>query len=1342
MEFHALTTITAPPQRIQQQQQHSMCYFRGLFHQVKAFLFILVLSCTLFFPATCGPCLDGGMQKSAEHDGCGSYGDDSAVDSQDVIVADAGSGYHDGSSMTRLSIKSICANSHSFCFPSTLSGLSSKEHRLKVDSSKASRTESESLSSVELTQGSKGASNSSWLSDSGLFELLSGQTVFCSLNSMDGVSELSSMQSSSANQNDLSSCRGPLTIKKSTGLRLNMNSELTKSSSFDVFSSSHVEISPPVLDWGHKNLYFPSVAFLTVANMFNDSILYVYEPFSTNIQFYACNFSEFFLRPGEVASVCFVFLPRWLGLSSAHLILQTSSGGFLVQAKGYAVESPYKISTVMNQDSSCSGRLITNLSLFNPLNEDLYVKEISAWISISQGNASHHTEAICSLANFQESNGLSLLNVEDWLIVKSDLVGSPLMAMRPHENWDIGPYGCEAVIDIDFSFESEAHILGALCVQLLRSSQDKPDTILVPLEIDLDGKVAGNGITDLVSVSLEALLPSHSSKTLIAISLRNGASHVLRVVKISEVPATKVFMMKYIHGLLLFPGTVTQVATITCTQLIDELHDSPPEISNVNKNCKLVILTNDSISPQIEIPCRNLIRICLRHQRDSSIGLDCQSENAESDNRRTGSLDSSTQLPSEIMALETMEGDEFVLENWKSQGTTNSMSVLDDHEVLFPMVQVGTQHSKWITVKNPSEQPVIMQLILNSGEIIDECRGRDGLVQPLSLGNLVHNEFTASKYGFSMSEGAQTEAYVHPFGKASFGPIFFHPSNRCGWTSSALIRNNLSGVEWLPLRGFGGSLSLVLLEGSEPVQSIEFNLNLPFPLNMSAPDLLTHTEDTTYACSQPLSKELYAKNMGDLPLEVKRIEVSGTECGLDGFVVHTCKGFSLEPGESMKLLISYQSDFYAAMLQRDLELALASGILVIPMKASLPSYMFNLCKKSVFWMRLKKFSAMVLLSASLIFLIFCCIFPEVINFGSQDYSCKNEKNSITAMRSSGKSARLHHNQRNSKFSVSTELDGLLRSTAEGKTSKDESGFKYPDRQLGGPDQGIIVQNGIPVPEHHKQVPSLLSKSVVAENSSIALEASQPCNLTVKIGKEKGRRRRKRKGVTAGLTGLFEVSSSQSGNSTPSSPLSPQTSLTPNRTLSTFHDTDPIEARTLSTQVADQQCKRAQVAEPTAKETVPESKYSLKRCSSSNCFSSNPEPSSLPRETTTKPVLLPSATFCSAGRAVSNVLSLAPSPASTATIAPHARAPGPKPYNQKKVEERVGDEYTYDIWGDHFSGLHLVVGSSEATTMKTIATENNSSSFFVRGPQALVAESQPKSRIEAKYGRVGAKGVSV
>ncbi|CAI9752835.1 unnamed protein product [Fraxinus pennsylvanica] len=140
------------------------------------------------------------------------------------------------------------------------------------------------------------------------------------------------------------------------------------------------------------------------------------------------------------------------------------------------------------------------------------------------------------------------------------------------------------------------------------------------------------------------------------------------------------------------------------------------------------------------------------------------------------------QPPSEIKAVYSREADELVLRNWKSQATASFMSVLldDDDEVLFPAVQVGSHFSRWITVKNPSQEPVVMHLILNAGEIIGECRISDTLFQPSSSSSLVSNRTIApTRYGFSIAKNALTEAFVHPYGRALLGPILFQPSNQC-----------------------------------------------------------------------------------------------------------------------------------------------------------------------------------------------------------------------------------------------------------------------------------------------------------------------------------------------------------------------------------------------------------------------------------------------------------------------------------------------------------------------------------------------------------------------------------
>ncbi|BBH06155.1 hypothetical protein Prudu_017724 [Prunus dulcis] len=1247
----------------------------GLSHPIKALHVLMVLACTLFYLATCGQCSGNGMQILSEYDACGSYGDNFDVAFADNFLGDSTLGC--GIPRNPFNIDKICTSSRLFCFPSTLPGF--LEHKLKMADLEVSGSQSNDLSSIGSTENSKLANNKSWSSDNGMFKLFNGGIVSCSLNSKAASNEFSSIQTDSANPNDLSSCRGPLLYQKSTSFRPNKNTEMTKSNSFSSSSSPHVEISPAVLDWEQKNI--------------------------------------------------------WLGLSSAHLILQTSSGGFLIQAKGVAIESPYGIHPLLGLDVSSRGRWSKNLSLFNSFDQNFHVEEVSAWMSVTLGHTSHYAEAICSTEKLQPSNELQFLSVKDRLVVSTGQVGLPLLAMRPLRKWEIDPHSSETIIEIDISMESKGKIFGAICMQLLRSSEDKSDTVMLPFEAELDGTAMDDDRGGPILASLEVLEYS-SNETAVAISLKNCAPYLLRVLEITEVADSKTFQIKYSQDLLLFPGSDTYVSVVTCTERNVKLYG----------HCTLLILTNDSTSPQIEIPCQDVIHLCSRHWKGSTTEFEHQSERSESGDMNSVSFDSGLQWPSQrvvkvphlqgvgvgrysmrlsvaaIVATETAEADELVLQNWKSQDTRSGMSVLDDHEV-------GSHYSKWITVKNPSQEPVVMQLILNSGEIIDQCKTPGGLIQPPSSGSLVRNESTSpSRYGFSIAENALTEAYVQPNGRASLGPVLFHPSSRCKWRSSALIRNNLSGVEWLSLRGFGGSLSLLLLEKSEAVQSVEFNLSLPLPLNISPPDMLFHTEDATHSCLRPLAKQLYAKNIGDLPLEVRRIKVSGKECGMDGFMVQTCKGFALEPGESAKLLISYQTDFSAALVQRDLELAFETGILVIPMKASIPLQMINICKKSVFWMRAKKYSAAVLLLISLMFL--------VLAFCSHDCLWVSGKSSLATSTSSSEKVSHVHNYRDSNFSVSGEINSLLRSVREDRTlmqavdqagaSEREKFAQHAKQILQGHRQTNYLSD---TPKNKAMAFSLMSESVSVENSD-DLEASQPGNLTVKTGNEKGRRRKKRKGAGSKLTGLLEVSSSQSGNSTPSSPLSPVTSVTPKHMWPLSPDLgQAVEARNPFTQVAHQRCQKSHVFKSASKANLSSGpEVSLKNFSNHQTFPSQEQPSP-PRKAAARPVLLPSATFPCAGRPAPNAVCTSPFPASTSAISPLARAPGSKLYEQKNVREerksRFGDEYRYDIWGDHFPRLKLT-RTNNVTSMISSTSESDSNSFFVKGPQTLMTRSPPRS----------------
>ncbi|KAB5556941.1 hypothetical protein DKX38_007850 [Salix brachista] len=191
-------------------------------------------------------------QNSIEDDFCESYGDDSSVGFQDISIGDTSLGYAATNSMTHLNFTNICTNSHLFCFLSTLSGFSSKEHKLKVAALEVSRSQSDGLLSVESTQGGRWAENKNW---SLVKRKDFGRELFGRDNSDEQIS-ISKMnialllfdefpayilQKTHAFHMFTFIC--PLLTQKSTSVRLGKKSEMMKSSAFDV-SPPHVEISP------------------------------------------------------------------------------------------------------------------------------------------------------------------------------------------------------------------------------------------------------------------------------------------------------------------------------------------------------------------------------------------------------------------------------------------------------------------------------------------------------------------------------------------------------------------------------------------------------------------------------------------------------------------------------------------------------------------------------------------------------------------------------------------------------------------------------------------------------------------------------------------------------------------------------------------------------------------------------------------------------------------------------------------------------------------------------------------------------------------------------------------
>ncbi|XP_042462123.1 uncharacterized protein LOC122045817 [Zingiber officinale] len=1185
------------------------------------------------------------------------------------------------------SVRGACVGAASFGFPATLVGLGPPEDDSCQDPDYGAQV---------------GATISKWR-PGGLaaFRSSNGRVVSCSLvDSMSGVDDWLSAGGKSSDMVDSTSCMAPLLadvwMSTSSGntSELHDHSKHVDSGLHDG-SSMDVEIIPHSLDWGERALYTPSIVSLTVKNPHKNRVLHVFESYSSNPQYFSHGFQELIVAPGGSTSIAFVFLPKWLGSSSAHLVLQTSSGGFIIKARGIAVESPYKIEPLVGISAPNNRKLVWDFSLHNPFNDVLYVEEVSTWLSLpSQTNQSLHF--ICRMDESQQlSSGLDyLLADKEWFRLESNTSEMRWLDIRPNKQWEVAPNKAESVLLMQLWPYNEGKVLGGTCLKLRNSRLDKTATVVLPLELEIHGKTNYSDGSGLITLDIEAFEPLDVMEAVVIISLTNHGADLLRLVSIELTDGLDLFTVRYKEGFLLFPGAVAKIGSVSYSRTFLSMEIEP----EIPSDCKLSIATNNSDSSVMEISCLDLIYASSFSEQGSGIvaskasyiSWSSQSEEEKHTNSRTGSLKgiANASAPAESKLLKTFEVDELILSNWISHGAGTDTSVLEECKMFFPVVLVGTHFFKWISVHNPSQQPVVMQLILNSAEVIDHCKTDEPYEYTFSS-RFTEINFPKSRIGFSLSDSAVTEALLHPSQTVMFGPIIFRPANRCMWRSSGLIRNNLSGVEWFPIQAFGGSYSLTLLEDGEPVWKLEFDNHLP--LNMSSANFITSLKNTSSLCSYRISKEIYVKNIGDLLLQVKKLSISGTECSLDGFTIHECEHFTLEPGESVRLVISYNADFSTHVVQRDLELALSTGIFVIPMKASLPFDMFSQCRQTLIQPLQWKLSLFIFASVSALVILLASKKPHSFFVATED--CY--ENSDRTVSKAGKNCS-HHNAK------------LSRSSSEGENSK----VKFVDRYrvcenvtLNHPrmiqgKQDFNYQKEVPISCPTNHVKSLDQFSMI--------ETPQRGSLTIKVIREKGRRR-KRRATGAGLAAQLEVSSSQSGNSTSSSPVSsnastpkkawsvsprsdlPYTGLSLEQRHYKMHDSEiTIPGRVLE---SDKQCKMVGVV-PTQRQSP-----------------ANPKS---PRHPAAPNVNFPEYGFTRHHIGSSSVL------APCSPIAPPARAPGQNSKDKCMKEEEshgIKKEHTYDIWGNHLSDNFLV--RRKELAINADASEDDSQSFFASDPQSLV-----------------------
>lgn len=407
---------------------------------------------------------------------------------------------------------------------------------------------------------------------------------------------------------NVASCQAPLVpdnwMRASAGVPMEVDGTATDADPSGLQSplSMNVEINPPVLDWGRSDLYAATKANLTVVNLNNNSVLRLYEPFSTDPQFYVYGYEDLELQPGDNATVTFVFLPKLLGSSSAHLVVQTNFGGFIIHAKGMAVSSPYQILPLTGIDLVIGGQLERNLSLYNPYDDTLYVEEVAVWMS-SLESTRYSSHLVCQLGPFDGALELSSSG-SNWYTASSEGFGWPVVYIRPSEQWEVLPSKSNTVIELKLQAVSEGKVFGAICLKLRNCTPSTVHTFVIPIELEVHTRTYYDS-SGLIAVTFEHISTCDETGSIFSLSLRNDGPKLLRIIGVTEDDRNgpMIFQVKYLNGSILLPDTVTDIALVRHTSSV------PEDISS--DSCNIVVETNSTLGSSIIIPCKDLVRASL-----------------------------------------------------------------------------------------------------------------------------------------------------------------------------------------------------------------------------------------------------------------------------------------------------------------------------------------------------------------------------------------------------------------------------------------------------------------------------------------------------------------------------------------------------------------------------------------------------------------------------------------------------------------------------------------------------------------------------------------------------------
>ncbi|KPM08117.1 hypothetical protein QR98_0066310 [Sarcoptes scabiei] len=316
--------------------------------------------------------------------------------------------------------------------------------------------------------------------------------------------------------------------------------------------------------------------------------------------------------------------------------------------------------------------------------------------------------------------------------------------------------------------------------------------------------------------------------------------------------------------------------------------------------------------------------------------------------------------------------------------------------IRFSSIRIGQQVTKELLIENPSDRQVLVQAIniidYPNSEILAQLISDSIFHQQWSKNNLqtiqmairndaqlsvYHNQSVFSLFNNTISSNSQVRrmtewlgvepnvnSYIMllPPGIRHRLTITFSPMEERNYTSLLILRNNLTIIDVVMLRGEGGRGLLKIGKSLPNASNSKLVIDIPEKtLEKKCRKSLMSNHQSSYnggvgkstknfANPLVIRERFSAQNVGRMALQIRNFLIDGVPCEGHGFRILHCEPTLLNPNQTFNLEILYSPDFTQQAITHELTIIIddnqqiAQKFLLV---ATIPSNLMSLCLEAL-----------------------------------------------------------------------------------------------------------------------------------------------------------------------------------------------------------------------------------------------------------------------------------------------------------------------------------------------------------------------------------------------------------